>query len=152
MRIRLLVCLPIALLLVALAFASVSTWVSAIEVDEIVAAGTFGPRSRDATCDVLRHEIHALSHTVSPCAPSPECQGSPLLCPQALDVRIEREFERLRNALHEQCGIPRDLLDFAWEVSEHVDGTSDGAGRCELVHDGWESAVRGEARPSSYSF
>ena len=38
-----------------------------------------------------------------------------------------------------------ELDDIAWEMGEHVEG-------CELVHDGSESAVRGEARPASYSF
>ena len=152
MRIRLLVCLPVALLWVALVFASISSFVRAIELEEVTGVRRFLPRPPPTTCDVLRHEIHALSHAASPCAPSPECQGSPLLCPRALDVRIEREYERLRDALHEQCGLPRGLLDFAWAVGEHAEGTSDGAAGCEVVHDGWESAVRGQARPSSYSF
>ena len=51
-------------------------------------------------CDVLRREIHALSHEVTPCELAPECHGSPLLCPVALDPRIDREYERLRDALH----------------------------------------------------
>lgn len=38
-----------------------------------------------------------------------------------------------------------ELDDIAWAMGEHVEG-------CELVHDGSESAVRGEARPASYSF
>lgn len=100
------------------------------------------------TCDVLRHELHALSHAVSPCELPPDCQGSPLRCPIALDPRIEREYTRLRDALHDQCGLSRSLVDFAWEAGQQIASTD----RCALVHDRFEAAARGEARPTSYSF
>lgn len=153
MRFRLLACLPVALLLVGLLFASVASFVYATpRTVDVAADGPVVLRLGDSSCDVLRREIHALSHTVSRCELFPECQGSPLLCPRALDANVEREYERLRDALHEQCGLPRSLLDFAWELGEQVDLAVDGGEGCELAHDGWEAAVRGVARPSSYSF
>ena len=148
MRNRLLVCLPIASLLMVVLFASVSTFVRAIELDDAAVDRSFAVRSDEATCDDLRHEIHALSHAESACVLSPECEGSPLLCPRVRDGRIEREYERLRDALHDRCGLPRGLLDYAWVIGEHA-AEAEG---CELVHDGFESAVRGEARPATYSF
>lgn len=146
---RLLVSLPFALLVGLLLIGSTSALVSAFE---------HGRDSRPAaairvelfaeSCDVLRHELHALSHAVSPCELPPDCHGSPLLCPVALDARIEREYARLRDALHEQCGLSRSLVDFAWDAGQQLESTD----RCGLVHDGFEAAARGEARPASYSF
>ncbi|MBK7952046.1 MAG: hypothetical protein IPK00_25680 [Deltaproteobacteria bacterium] len=146
---RLLVSFPIALLLGFMLIASTAALVSAVENRgaskpieairvELVAE----------SCDVLRHELHALSHAVSPCELPPDCQGSPLLCPIALDARIEREYARLRDALHDQCGLSRSLVDFAWDAGEQLESTD----HCGVVHDGFEAAARGEARPTSYSF
>lgn len=153
MRMRFLLCLPIAGVLVGLLFVSVASLVYALgREDESVVERIFDPGSRESICDGLRHEIHALSHTVSRCAPAPECEGSPLGCALSLESNVDREFSRLRDALHEQCGLPRDLTDFAWQAGEHAEAGADGGEGCELVHDGFESAVRGEARPASYSF
>lgn len=157
MRFRLLVSLPFALGIVGLLLLSVSSFVSAVEAPlgpdgrsaGVARSGyAAGFATGESRCDVLRREIHALSHEVTPCANAPECHGSPLLCPVALDVRIEREYERLRDALHAHCGVPRGLLDHAWELGEQVE-VADG---CALAHDGWESAARGESAPKSYSF
>ena len=149
MRFRLLVSFPIALLLVGLILVSAATLVSARgRNDSAVPAADFDVRPPESDCDALRREIHALSHEVTGCELAPECHGSPLLCPVALDPRIDREYERLRDALDERCGLPRELLDFAWEVGVQAEG----AESCELSHDGWEAAARGEARPTSYSF
>jgi hypothetical protein len=149
MRFRLLVSFLVASMLVLVLVATTSTFVSALEQrPEPAPREAFVDRPVESSCDALRHEIHALSHAVSPCALPPECQGSPLLCPIARDARIQREYERLRDQLHEHCGLPRSLVDFAWETGEQVDGTE----RCGLVHDGFEAAVRGETRPKSYSF
>ena len=157
MRFRLLVALPISLLLGAVILVSAATLVSAIEgqgdgvgapVDSPAAVRVIALPEPESECDVLRREIHALSHEVTPCELAPECHGSPLLCPIALDPRIDREYERLRDALDAHCGLPRGLLDFAWEVGAQAEF----AETCELAHDGWEASVRGEARPESYSF
>jgi hypothetical protein len=174
-RFRLLVSLPVSLLIVGLLLVSAASFVAAVEgpspsgsgaipVDDVAdrevasvraeARTRTGAKARteagigESRCDVLRREIHGLSHEVTPCALAPECHGSPLLCPVALDVQIEREYERLRDALQAQCGMPRGLLDFAWEIGAQTQV----AERCELAHDGWEAAARGESAPSSYSF
>jgi hypothetical protein len=153
MRFRLLLALPISLWLVGMILASAATLVTAIErrsdgADGPAEFAAIAIRSSESRCDVLRREIHALSHEVTPCELAPECHGSPLLCPVALDPRIDREYQRLRDALHEHCGLPRDLLDFAWEVGTQTDL----AETCALAHDGFEAAARGESRPKSYSF
>lgn len=162
-RFRLLVSLPFSLLIVGLLLVSASSLVAAVEGPSPPGSGrapafdvadrelaSFGAEAGagEARCDVLRREIHALSHEVTPCALAPECHGSPLLCPIALDARIEREYARLRDALHLHCGVPRGLLDYAWEAGAQADV----AERCELAHDGWEAAARGESAPSTYSF
>ena len=162
MRFRLLLSLPFSLLIVGLLLVSASSLVSAVEAPlgpearlaRFVTADGRGSERRvsiavgESRCDVLRRELHALSHEVTPCALAPECDGSPLLCPVALDDRIEREYERLRDALHAHCGMPRGLLDHAWELGAQTE-LAEG---CGLVHDGWEAAARGEAAPASYSF
>ena len=99
-------------------------------------------------CDRLRREIHALSHEITPCDLGPDCHGSPLLCPVALDPRIEREFARLRGSLESDCGVSTEPLDSDWEAGAAFDL----ADRCALVHDGWEAAARGEAKPPTYTF
>lgn len=169
MRFRLLVSLPLSLAIVGLMLVSASTLFAAVE--NAPAASPIGTAARGASeragfaadgsaedverevptevrCNRLRHEIHALSHEVTPCELAPECHGSPLLCPIALDPRIEREYARLREALRADCGLSPELLDFAWEAGAEVDL----AERCELVHDGWEAAVRGERALSTYTF
>lgn len=154
MRWRLLSSFAIALLWMAGVVATAATLVSALEGDSSGEPGAFAAEQIGTSslerfdCDGLRREIHALSHEVTRCSTSDDCRGSPLLCPMALDPRIEREYERLREALHARCGLPRKLLDFAWVAGEQVDLGED----CALVHDGFEAAVRGEATPTSYSF
>lgn len=149
MRRRLAASFVIAFSLVAALLASTATFVSAVERSRAPAAEPpFEVRRYETACDVLRREIHVLSHRVVRCDLTPECQGSPLLCPIAQDPRIEREYERLRDALHEQCGLSRSLLDFAWESGAQVDLSED----CGVAHDGFEAAIRGESAPTSYSF
>lgn len=150
---RLLVSFALSTVLVLLVLSSTSVLVSAIERQGDEASHEPAPigEAIDPTassCDDLRHALHALSHAVSPCALPPACQGSPLLCPIALDARIEREYARLRDALHERCGLSRSLVDYAWETGQQIETTD----RCGVVHDGFEAAARGEARPTSYSF
>lgn len=144
---RLLLFMPLACVLGLLSIASTSALVSAF-AHESEAAPAMRVELVGESCDVLRHELHALSHAVSPCELPPVCKGSPLLCPVALDTRIEREYARLRDALHERCGLSRSLVDFAWDAGQQIENTD----RCALVHDGFEAAARGEARPESYSF
>lgn len=146
---RLLASFPVALLLVCVALASAATLVSGFDrTAEADVAHAFEVDRVESTCDVLRRELHALSHEVVSCSLPPECHGSPLLCPVALDRASQQEYERLRDALHAQCGLPRSLVDFAWGVGEQADAGV----RCGRVHDGFEAAARGEARPSSYLF
>lgn len=168
MRLRLIASFAFAACLVGLALVSAATFVSALDRHAILddawprdpeagygasARLTLGGIRLESSCDELRRELHALSHAVSRCELTPECKGSPLLCPRALDARIDREYERLRDALHAHCGFPSGLLDFAWAagVTGGVDEV-DLAEGCEVAHDGWEAAARGEARPESYSF
>lgn len=169
MRNRLLAAFPVALMLVFFTLVGASTLVSAFDrasqggasrgessQDDASQAGADAPRkARDveagrfeSTCDGLRRALHALSHAVVPCTLAPECNGSPLLCPAALDPAPQREYERLRDALHDRCGLPRSLVDFAWGVG----GPHDAVPACGRGHDGFEAAARGEARPSSYLF
>lgn len=154
MRFRLLGSFSVALLVALCVLAAAAAWVTALERDaapETTATGSASPPdpvSEPVDCDVLRHEIHALSHEVSRCALVPECRGQPLRCPITRDPRIEREYTRLRDALHAHCGLPRSLVDFAWTVGEQIDLDED----CAVVHDGYEAMVRGESRPTSYSF
>ncbi len=154
MRFRLLVSLPLSFLIVGLLLVSASTLFAAGQASappapsgpsEMVGSGA---GSAIVRCDRLRREIHALSHEVTPCELGPECHGSPLLCPIALDLRIEREYAHLRAALEAECGVPPERLDFAWEAG----ATFDLADRCALVHDGWEAAASGEAAPAIYTF
>lgn len=169
MRNRLLAAFPVALMLVFVTLAGASTLVSAFDrashggiahagasQGESSQAGAEVPRAArdvdaerfEATCDGLRRALHALSHAVVPCTLPPECNGSPLLCPAALDPAPQREYERLRDALHDRCGLSRSLVDFAWGVGEPHDAVR----ACGRGHDGFEAAARGEARPSSYLF
>jgi len=154
-----------ALVLGLVVLVSASTFVEALEPGSGDSAGAaadpgaeprFSPLlaglTRESSCDVMRRELHALSHEVIPCGRAPECQGSPLACPRALDPRIAREYERLRDALDAECGLSRDLVDFAWELGRQPGESSDTGGDCALVHDGFEAAVRGEARPTTYTF
>jgi len=167
-RCRLIASFAFAACLVGLALVSAATFVSALDRHEVLSDGgspdpqvgheasarlALGGIRLESSCDELRRELHALSHEVSRCELTPECKGSPLLCPRALDPRIDREYERLRDALHQHCGFPRGLLDFAWAagVTGGIDEV-DLAEGCEVSHDGWEAAARGEARPESYSF
>lgn len=145
MPLRLLGSFSVALFVGFVVLATAGTWVSALEhgSDRVRADVSAAP-----DCDVLRREIHALSHEVSRCALVPECHGQPLRCPVTRDPRIERDYARLRDALHAHCGLPRSLVDFAWTAGEQIDLDED----CAIVHDGWEAVVRGETRPTSYSF
>jgi len=149
MRVRFAGSFGAALVVVSLIFGMLSTFVSALERSrDVEGPATFPLRRYESSCDVLRRELHALSHETTSCALAPECRGSPLLCPRALDDRLTREYERLRDALDAECGLPRTLVDFAWATGETTDGTSG----CGITHDGFEAAARGEARPRSYVF
>ncbi len=172
MRFRLMISLPLSLAIVGLLLVSASTLFAAVEdaqgtpsvaatrrsehgsagsaaaASSGSAEGRAPSESAAARCDRWRREIHALSHEVTPCALAPECHGSPLLCPIALDPGMEREYARLRTVLQTECGIAPDLLDFAWSAGSEVDLGE----RCEVVHDGWEAAARGSRAPSTYTF
>ncbi len=160
MRLRILACLPVAALITFLVMVSASSAlegsVSALEGAEGMRGGRhvegFGAQApiplvrRESECDRLFREAHTLSHEVTTCELAPACNGSPLLCPAAQDARVERAFERLRSALHERCGVPLDLMDYAW-------GGPAGEGPdCGGAHDWMESAASGAAEPTHFVF
>lgn len=169
MRFRLIVSLPLSLAIVGLLLVSASTLFAAVgNAPPSTFDGSAAPAAREtagtamhasaesieravpaeARCDRLRQEIRALSHEVTPCELAPECLGSPLLCPIALDPRIEREYARLRETLQAECGLSPGLPGFAWAAGAEVDLGE----RCEVAHDGREAAARGERALSTYTF
>jgi len=174
MRLRLLTFLPLAVLITFLLLSSASSLVSALESS--VARDEAGPEPVRVTkyetfCDGLIRQLHALSHEVSRCGDLTVCEGSPLLCPAALDEEIDHAYRRLRTTLHEECGVPLRLIDFAWEGpadsgeqpgSFREGGAAPGFRPNESVlfveatcgdrHDWLESATSGEAEPARYSF
>lgn len=119
MRFRLLAFFPLAAVMALLILISASSFVSAVEE----AVGQSGEAEQvawipisllESECDVLYRKIHALSHEVTSCGEDPLCLGTPILCPGALDSNIDREYERLRSELNERCGVPLNLMDYAW--------------------------------------
>ncbi len=149
MRLRLIVFLPVAALIAFLLLISASSFVSALE--RSITTATESPPLRvsryETECDVLYREIHALSHAATTCEVQPSCEGSPLLCPAAMDARIDSEFQRLRSVLNERCGLSPGLLDYAWG------GGADGEGpSCGSAHDWLEAATRGEGQPTNFVF
>ncbi len=171
MRLRLLAFLPLAGLITLLLLSSAASLVSALESSVVGGASSSGPMpvtKYETPCDALVRQLHALSHEVSHCGEATACGESPLLCPAALDEEIDQTYRRLRTALHAQCGFPLRLIDFAWdgpgggseprptgsasanvhpeEPLHFVDAT------CGERHDWLESAARGEAEPTRYSF
>lgn len=127
MRLRLLVCLPLAALVTFLLLVCASSLVSALERSVAVTPSATGPMPvarYETVCERLFRELHALSLEVSGCSQGPACAASPLFCPAALDEGIDRDYRRLRGALHEQCDFPLALIDHAWQgaseaISEH---------------------------------
>ena len=125
----------------------------------------------ESVCDGLFRQLHSLSHEVTGCSQAVACEGSPLLCPAALDEEVDRTYRRLRTALHEQCDFPLRVIDFAWQgpsesiahstamlhVGEshasHEGGSEIFAGAtCGERHDWLEAATSGEASPSRFYF
>ncbi len=154
MRLRHLVFLPIAAMIGFLVLASASSLVLALEGSVVSAfegsvhAETMAIRvSRyETVCDRLFREAHALSHEVTSCEARVACAGSPLLCPVAQDQQVEREYARLRTELHAECGVPLDLMDYAW-------GGPAGEGpACGYAHDWLEAASSGAAEPTRFVF
>lgn len=174
MRLRLLAFLPLAVSITFFLLSSASSLVSALESS--VARDEAAPQPMRITkyetfCDGLVRQLHALSHEVSHCGDLTVCEGSPLLCPAALDEEIDHAYRRLRATLHQQCGVPLRLIDFAWEgpVDPGEQGGAPGEGEiasgdhphesvlfveatCGDRHDWLESARSGEAEPARYSF
>jgi hypothetical protein len=174
MRLRLLVFLPLAGLITFLLLSGAASFVSALESSMVPGEAGPGPMlvtKYETYCDGLVRQLHALSHEVGRCGETRSCDGSPLLCPVALDDEIDRTYRRLRSSLHAQCGFPLRLIDFAWD-GPHA---SDGGGRfgreagflktpardgndpfvdatCGGRHDWLEAATSGEAAPTRYSF
>ena len=174
MRLRLLACLPLAGLITFLTFFTASSLVSALEGSVAVEEPTLGPMrvtKYESVCEGLFRKLHALSHEVTGCSERAACEGSPLLCPAALDEEIDHTYRRLRTALHEQCGFPLRLIDYAWQgPSESIERSTamlemsrlPGAhagepgiivdATCGERHDWLEAATSGEAEPARYYF
>ncbi len=150
MGLRLLAFFPPAVLITFVLLLSGSSFVSAVEgsfLSEPNATSTpISIKRYETECDVLHREIHALSHAATSCEEQPPCLGSPLLCPVAMNGEIERDFQRLRAALSERCGVPLGLMDYAWG------GPFGEASTCGDAHDWFESAASGLAEPSRYVF
>lgn len=176
MRLRLLVFLPLAGLITFFLLSAAASFVSALESPMVPGEAGPGPvrvTKYETFCDGLVRQLHALSHEVSRCGGPGACDGSPLLCPVALDDEIDRTYRRLRASLHEKCGYPLRLIDFAWEEKyEPIEDETirreagfargqrsslDEAGlfveaACGARHDWLEAAASGESVPASYSF
>jgi len=150
MRFRLIAFLPVAALITFFLLVTASSFVSALErslMTEPAEPATYSVTQYETECDVLYREIHALSHRATRCDAVPSCEGSPLLCPAAMDREVDREFKRLRQVLGERCDLSPGLLDYAWA------GGSDGDGpTCGGAHDWMEAATRGEGEPASFVF
>jgi len=175
MRLRLLAFLPLAAAITFLILLSASSLVSALERSFTPGEDPSGPvvvTRFETVCKGLFHELHVLSHEVTACAEQSPCDGSPLLCPTALDGQIDHEYQRLRAALHERCGYPFSLIDYARqgpresiiepeafavaslapEVSAGIGVERVTGGACDGRHDWWESAMSGAAEPARYYF
>ena len=166
MRIRLIAYLPIATSISVLLLSSASSFVSAVERVWIPDSTDLLPimrvRQFETECEELFREIHALSHETTRCDESAECLGSPLLCPAAMDVEIEREFQRLRAALNERCGLSLRLMDYAWGegVSASREGRETSTGgveredgaRCSASHDWLEATTSGDIEATRFLF
>lgn len=150
MRWRHLLFLPIATMIGFLSIASASSLVSAlersVEPDADVAGTPIRLSRYETVCDRLFREAHALSHEATRCAARAACEESPLLCPVAQDQRVDQAFTRLRTELHAECGVPLDLMDYAW-------GGPAGEGPvCGDAHDWLETAASGKAQPTRFVF
>jgi hypothetical protein len=166
MRIRLIAFLPIATLISILLLSSASSLVSAVERAWIPHSTDLLPimrvRQFETECEELFREIHALSHETTRCDESPECLDSPLLCRSAMDVEIEREFQRLRTALNERCGLPLRLMDYAWGDGEWAsrEGRETSSGgferkhgtSCGASHDWLEATTSGNVEATRFLF
>ena len=166
MRFRLIAFLPVATLITVALLSLASSFVFAVErawvpspVDPLPIMRV---RQFETECDELFREIHALSHMTTRCEESPECAVSPLLCPAAMDVEMDREFRRLRTVLNERCGLPLRLMDYAWgddpsasrdsretsmAGSERTDGSS-----CGASHDWLEATTSGNVEATRFLF
>jgi hypothetical protein len=163
---RLFAFLPVATVITVVLLSSAASFVFAVErawvPDPIDPLPIVRLRQFETECDALFREIHALSHVTTGCEESHECSGSPLLCPAAMDVEIEREFQRLRTALNERCGLPLRLMDYAWEeagsASRDAHETSPGEAEdtedasCGASHDWLEAATSGNIEARRFLF
>ena len=149
MRLRLIAFFPLVGLVTFSLMASTSTFVSAVErrVLREPDQPTAHLASRYETeCEALFQEIHALSHERTRCDAQPECAGSSLLCPAAMDAEVDRAFRQLRIALHERCDVPVSLMDYAWG------GPIGETPVCGDSHDWLESMTSGKAKPTRFIF
>ena len=146
MRLRHLVFLPVATMIGFVVLLAASSLVSALERSVQGEAPPITLQRYETVCDRLFREAHALSHEATRCDVQADCEGSPLLCPVAQDVRVEREYARLRTELHAECGVPLDLMDYAWGGP-----AGEGPG-CGGTHDWLEAAASGVVAPTRFVF
>jgi hypothetical protein len=166
MRFRLIACLPVATLIAIALLSSASSFVFAVErawlSDPVDLLPIIQVRRFETECDALFREMHALSHVTTRCEQSPECAVSPLLCSVAMDVDVEREFQRLRMALNERCGLSLRLMDYAWGDGERAlrdpyQTSMGGAGpqdaaSCGAAHDWLEATTSGKVEATRFLF
>lgn len=142
MRLRLLAFLPIAGVITFAILVSAASIVSALERSVVPPTAPEPPIrvSRFETeCERLVRDLHELTHEASSCETQSACAASPLLCPVALDTNLDREFQRLRSALHARCDYSLGLLDYAWQGSAWEGGDWQGSTRQDKA---WQSTAR----------
>lgn len=158
MRLRLIVFLPAAALITFVLIGSASSLVSALE--RSLMGEEEAPPLRitryETECDVLYREIHTLSHEVTTCETDPECSGSPLLCPVVMNEDVSREYQRLRTALNQKCGVSLGLMDYVWGGpvwGEPTQGPEQGVvPSCGESHDWLEARANGHADAERFEF
>ena len=148
MRLRLIAFVPVAMLVSFLISVSVSSLVSALAESILVRTQPSLEPIRiqpfESECDRLSREFEtimqfsdiAYTSVARNCQLKPRCLESPLLCPIATDIQIEREYQRLRIALHTRCEVPLALVNATWggpflerPVCERKRSGTEGAGR-----------------------
>lgn len=100
MRLRLLAFVPPAAMITAILL------VSALEAKLAPTVSSAIPIQRyESFCDGLERKIEVLSRAAPSCEQDIQCLGSPILCPIAMDKKMQREYRELQVERSELCGI-----------------------------------------------